>query len=59
MGGRLFPLDRLRSVFLTQEEIASPMPAGRRAKSTDIILFFKLWAAGRGEFISAGWRISS
>jgi hypothetical protein len=42
MGGRLFPLDGLRSVFLTQEEIASPMPAGRRAKSTDIIGFFKL-----------------
>jgi hypothetical protein len=42
MGGRLFPLDGLRSVFLTQEEIASPMPAGRRTKSTDIIGFIKL-----------------
>jgi hypothetical protein len=59
MEDRLFPLDGLRSLFLAQGEIASPMPIGSVTKYIDIMIFFKINGAREGEFLSPRWRISS
>jgi hypothetical protein len=59
MDDRLSLLDGLRSLFLDQGEIASPMPVGRGTKDTDIMMVFKIRDGQRWVFLSPGGRISS